>query len=431
MANINIFVVKHILMAYAFFYPFFMAWIWMFGGLVFYLKWERRKVPLEIFTTNNEPNAPLCSIVIPCFNEELNLRETLHYALQSNYPNLEVIAIDDGSSDGTWSILCELVQNYSRLRIFRHAANEGKAMALRTGAAVAHSDYLVCIDGDALLHPDGAAWIMHHLTAPNSRVGAVTGNPRIMNRSTILGKVQVGEFSSIIGLVKRAQKIYGRVFTVSGVIAGFRRTALASVGFWSDSNLTEDIDISWRLQMNFWDIRFEPRALCYIYMPETFKGLWKQRLRWAKGGVEVVQEQFKLLLKWRKRRFWGIIIEYVASVFWAYTMLAIMIIYFIGLAMPLPRLLYINSILPEWYGVMLGLTCLFQFFVSITLDSRYESKKLLTRVYFWVIWYPLLFWVLNMFTVVWAVPAVLFSKRRRARWVSPDRGFQKALPNAD
>lgn len=99
------------------------------------------------------------------------------------------------------------------------------------------------------------------------RIGAVTGNPRILNRSSILGKLQVGEFSSIIGLIKRAQRTYGRIFTVSGVIAAFRKTALVRVGFWSDDKITEDIDISWKLQMDHWDIQYIPQALCYIYMP--------------------------------------------------------------------------------------------------------------------------------------------------------------------
>ena len=84
---------------------------------------------------------------------------------------------------------------------------------------------------------------MWHL-ANGPRVGAVTGNPRIRNRSTLLGRLQVGEFSSIIGLIKRAQRIYGRIFTVSGVIAGFRISALHQVGYWNTDMVTEDIDVS-------------------------------------------------------------------------------------------------------------------------------------------------------------------------------------------
>lgn len=117
----------------------------------------------------------------------------------------------------------------------------------------------------------------------NPRVGAVTGNPRIRTRSTLIGKVQVGEFSSIIGLIKRTQRVYGGVYRFR-VIAAFRRSALADVGYWSDDMITEDIDISWKLQLRRWSVFYEPRALCWILMPETLRGLWKQRLRWAKGA---------------------------------------------------------------------------------------------------------------------------------------------------
>ncbi len=158
-------------------------------------------------------------------------------------------------------------------------------MRLKPGAAAAKSEYLVCIDGDALLDRDAAAYIVEPMLY-NPRVGAVTGNPRIRTRSTLVGKIQVGEYSSIIGLIKRTQRIYGNVFTVSGVIAAFRRSALAEVGYWSDDMITEDIDISWKLQLNQWTIFYEPRALCWILMPETLKGCGNS----ACAGLRAVQK---------------------------------------------------------------------------------------------------------------------------------------------
>src|SRR5690606_14590126 len=152
------------------------------------------------------------------------------------------------------------------------------------GALAARSEYLVCIDGDALLAEDAVAYLVAPLIE-NPRVGAVTGNPRIRTRSTLIGRIQVGEFSSIIGLIKRTQRVYGRVFTVSGVVAAFRRSALDRVEYWSPDMITEDIDISWKLQLDHWSIFYEPRALCWILMPETLRGLWKQRLRWSRGGA--------------------------------------------------------------------------------------------------------------------------------------------------
>src|SRR5690606_6379333 len=132
--------------------------------------------------------------------------------------------------------------------------------------------------------------------------------PRIRNRSTLLGKLQVGEFSSIIGLIKRAQRTYGRIFTVSGVVVCFRKTALHDVGYWSPDMLTEDIDVSWKLQLHHWDVRFEPHALCWILTPETLTGLWKQRVRWAMGGIQVVMKHFRIqhIFSWKSRRMWPV-----------------------------------------------------------------------------------------------------------------------------
>lgn len=405
------------LFAFVFFYPLCMAWVWVIGGLWFFFKREYPKPKLPV------PAGEGCTIIIPCFNEEAQVRETIRYALQTQYPEFEVIAVNDGSSDQTAAILDELERENDRLRVVHLATNQGKAFALRSGALVSRYEYLVCIDGDALLHPHAALWMMHHLVK-YPRVGAVTGNPRILNRSSILGKLQVGEFSSIIGLIKRAQRTYGRIFTVSGVIVGFRKTALERVGFWSEDKITEDIDISWKLQFDHWDIQYVPQALCYIYMPETMTGLWKQRLRWAQGGVEVLREYTPKILKWHLRRMWPVMLESLVSVVWAYMMVFIFLLFFIGLIFPMPDSLYIPSLLPQWYGTMLGLTCLIQFLVSLWIDKRYDGSGRFIRNYFWVIWYPLFFWLLTTLTTVVALPKALFQSKKRARWVSPDRGFR-------
>src|ERR1700733_5580057 len=275
--------IRSLMLAYSFYYPLTMSLFWIVGGLVYYLHWERK--------TGRHADPPILShwpratVVVPCHNEGAQVRETIAYAADQDYPDYEIIAIDDGSSDDTGRILDELTGVYPQLRVLHFPHNQGKAMGLRMATLAANSDFLICIDGDALLDRYATRWLMWHLTT-GSRVGAVTGNPRIRNRSTLLGRLQVGEFSSIIGLIKRAQRVYGRIFTVSGVIACFRKSALHDVGYWNTDMVTEDIDISWRLQMRHWEIRYEPNALCWILMPETLRGLWKQRLRWAQGGSE-------------------------------------------------------------------------------------------------------------------------------------------------
>jgi biofilm PGA synthesis N-glycosyltransferase PgaC len=236
--------------------------------------------------------------------------------------------------------------------------------------------------------------------------------------------LQVGEFSAVIGLIKRAQRVYGRVFTVSGVVAAFRKSALHQVGYWSTNMVTEDIDISWKMQTHYYDVRYEPNALCWILMPETLKGLWKQRVRWAQGGAEVLFKFKDIFSDVKKRRMWPIYTELVVSIFWAYLMCAIFILWVIGQFVDLPTYLHVTSIVPGWNGTLLAVTCLLQFAVSLFIDSRYEPH--IRRYYYWMIWYPMLFWMLSVATTVVGLPTAFFKDRnKRATWTSPDRGLHQ------
>ena len=101
--------------------------------------------------------------------------------------------------------------------------------------------------------------------------------------------------------------------------------------------VTEDIDISWKLQMHHWQIQYEPCALVWILMPETIWGLYKQRLRWAQGGSEVLLRYTKKLFAWRQRRMWPVAIEYIMSLVWSYTMAIIVTLWVLGHVIDLPH----------------------------------------------------------------------------------------------
>lgn len=408
------------LFQFAFFYPLTMSIVWMVGSLYYFYRREykqpRRHEPPQL------AEYPFVTILVPCHNEGDNVVETIAALETQRYPHFEIIAINDGSTDNTAAKLDALLASSPRLRVIHLDKNQGKATALRIGTLAAKSEYLVCIDGDALLDEYATHWMLSHLVS-GPRIGAVTGNPRVRNRSTLLGRLQVGEFSSIIGLIKRAQRVYGRLFTVSGVICAFRKTALHRIGYWSDDMITEDIDISWRLQLDHWDIRYEPNALCYILMPETFKGLWSQRLRWARGGVEVLKRHARSMFSWRKRRMWGVLLEYSLSVTWAYVMLGIILLWLLGKVIELPPQLHVETILPRWHGLILATVCLLQFAISMIIDRRYEAR--VGRNFYWMVWYPTAYWLLSMFTTVVAVPKTLFQRSgKRAVWNSTDRGIK-------
>lgn len=402
-------------------YPFAMSWIWMAGGILFYFARERQRSGPDF-----QPQlsyTPMVSILIPCHNEEAQIDETIAALEDTDYPGeWEAIAINDGSTDSTAAKLNRLTERYSFLRAVHLAENKGKALALRTGALMAKGKYLICIDGDALLEANAVSWLAARLQL-RPQVGGVTGNPRIRNRSTLLGKLQVGEFTTIIGLIKRTQMNYGKIFTMAGVIAAFRKRALHDVGYWSPEMLTDDIDVTWKLQRSGWYVLYEPTAVCWILMPETLKGLWRQRLRWAQGSAETAIKYGTSLFTKKGRRMLPILIEYGLSLFWAHCVLITIVLAIIELITGFTLETGIDGIIPSYWAVLLAMTFLLQSFVSMMLERRYEPT--IFRYYFWMVWYPLAYWLIMATTAVVGMYKAIFSGRKKlATWVSPDRGIR-------
>ena len=141
-------------------------------------------------------------------------------------------------------------------------------------------------------------------------------------------------------------------------------------------------------------------------------GLWDMHVHFG-GGPDLTAENKALL---------PVYIEYFTSVLWAYTMATVMLLWLAGQFIEIPEPWHVNTMIPGWHGVVIGSTCLLQFGVSMFLDRRYEQG--LGKHFYWMIWYPLAFWALNVFTTLVAVPRVLLRGRQRATWISPDRGLR-------
>lgn len=409
----------HFAIEFIFYYPLAMSVVWIVGSLCFFYRREKKiKDQLPVLT-----EYPAVSILIPAHNEQLAIKSTIDSVMKANYPDFEVIVIDDGSTDDTLVIAQEQIEKFDNLKVIALEQNMGKAMALKYGTMSSKGNLILTLDADAYLDTNAITYMVaHFINGP--RVGAVTGNPRVRNRTSLLAKIQIGEYSSIIGMIKRTQRLIGKVLTVSGVIVAFRKEALYDVGLWDNDMVTDDINITWKLEKRFWDIRYEPRALCWILVPETIGGLWRQRLRWSQGGGEVIRRHFNIWQDWRYRRLWPVYIEYITSVFWSYLYVFALLWWLISFVYPLPENNF--GIIAKWKGSMLTLVCLIQFSVAIFIDKHYE--KGLLKYIFWVVWYPIIYWILSSLVTVWATPKALFRKMGgNAVWVSPDRGLVKKL----
>lgn len=405
---------------FCFGYPFVMSWYWMIGALLFWLSIERRYAPIT------QPPAwaadqPI-SVIVPCHNEADNLRETFGVLAASDYPEFEMIAVNDGSTDNTGEILDKLSAEFPNMRVVHLTENRGKATAMNVGALLAKHEILVLIDGDALLDPHALGWVGWHFKL--RFVGGLTGNPRIRNRSSLLGRLQVGEFSSIVGLIKRAETVYGRLFTVSGVICAFRKRALDDGGWWSPRTLTDDVDISWRIQRANWRIIYAPNAVSWVLMPETLRGLWRQRLRWAEGGDQMIADNAAHIFRGGTPSLLPVFVNVLLAITWSYLILGTIMLWMLQAAgVPVLSDLPVISVVPPWYGLALCITYLTQAVVSAALERRFEPHIL--RGLFWAIWYPMAYWLLITATAVVALPRTLILTRKdHTTWVSPDRGLR-------
>ncbi|MFW6035640.1 MAG: poly-beta-1,6-N-acetyl-D-glucosamine synthase [Halothermotrichaceae bacterium] len=391
-----------------------MSLIWISGSIFFFQTKEQ-----EEDIVFDDYDWPPVSIIIPCYNEEDNIEETINYLDKLIYPEKEMIVVNDGSTDQTGEILKLLSCQYDNLRVIDCKENRGKANALQIATFAAKTEYLICLDADAILDPYAAYYLIYHFLHRGERVAAVTGNPRIRNRDTLLSRLQIVEYASIIGAIKRTQRLMGKIMTVSGVVVAFRKKALVDVGLWDRDMVTEDISISWKLQERFWDVRYESRALCWMLVPETLRGIWKQRIRWAQGGHEVIIRHWKMLLDWRHRRIWPIYIEQWLSLLWSYSWLFVISYQFI----------YSNSIKDFLFwltfaSIALVFLSLNQLGTALTIDNQYDN---VSKYYIWAAWYPSLYWILNSVIVMFAFPRAVLShfKGGLAKWTSPDRGKRR------
>ena len=258
--------------------------------------------------------------------------------------------------------------------------------------------------------PDILKFMVPHFHSP--RCAAVTGNPRVVNRDSFLAKLQAIEFASIISLMRRAQRVWGRIMTMSGVVGIFRRSALLDVGLYSPEMATEDIDLTWRLQLRHWDVRYESRAVMWMRVPQSLRGLWRQRRRWALGLSQVLARHGRTLLHWKHRRFWPVLVEASLSVIWAYIYVILTIIWSVSYAVGYPPVG--ASPIPNFWGMLIATVCLLQLMTGVMLDRGYDSK--LPRYFVVAVFYPLVYWILMAVITVITAPLGLNVNRQKRKY---------------
>jgi cellulose synthase/poly-beta-1,6-N-acetylglucosamine synthase-like glycosyltransferase len=229
------------------------------------------------------PHLPSVSIIVPCFNEEKTLEKTVLSLLGLNYPKekLFITIVDDGSKDSTYKKAIEMTK-YPNVRAFTQK-NGGKFTALNFGIRNSNTEIIGCLDADSTVHPDSLLKMIPYFKGKD--VVAVTPAMKVHNANTILQKMQRVEYNIGIFLKKIMGKL-DAIHVTPGPFSLFKKNVFEKIGYFRHAHNTEDMEIAFRIQNNYYRIANCPTAFVYTITPSTFKKLYKQRTRWTYGFIK-------------------------------------------------------------------------------------------------------------------------------------------------
>lgn len=242
---------------------------------------------------------PFVSILVPAYNEGAVIQGSIRSLVTLDYPRYEVIVIDDGSSDDTYRKAAAFEGMHGRCEVrVVHQKNGGKAHALNTGIRAARGSLVLCMDGDSALATATLRRAVRHFADPN--VGAVAGSVKVVNRSNVLTALQALEYIEGLNMVRSAQAFFRVVNIIPGPIGVFRRDALLRIGGYEADTFAEDCDLTLRLLIEGWQIRYEPASIAYTEAPEKILDLLKQRYRWTRGILQALRKHRRYLIDPRR-----------------------------------------------------------------------------------------------------------------------------------
>ncbi|MBI5085639.1 MAG: glycosyltransferase [Acidobacteria bacterium] len=236
---------------------------------------------------------PAVSVVIAAFNEEKVIRRTVESVLDSDYAGLEVVVVDDGSSDGTLALLREAFASNERVRVMTQE-NAGKSAALNRAFRAARNEIVVAVDADTIFRRETIQRLVRHFE--DERVGAVSGNARVGNRHNWLTRFQSIEYILGFNLDRRALDLVNAITVVPGAVGAWRKSLVLDLGGFSHDTLAEDTDLTIGIRRQGYVIRYEDSAVALTEAPEDIGSLARQRFRWAFGTLQAAWKHREVTL---------------------------------------------------------------------------------------------------------------------------------------
>jgi biofilm PGA synthesis N-glycosyltransferase PgaC len=246
----------------------------LFLSIIYNIKRKNRKLQ----------NPPSISIIVPAYNEAKTIRSCIQSLQTLNYPNYDITVIDDGSTDNTY----EEASQCKGIKLIKQE-NQGKPSALNNGIRSSTGEIVVTVDADTTIDKDALGGIAERF-ASNNKLGAVAGNVKVRPEPKIMNPIQSAEYALGINLIRKGQSVLGCVMIVPGPIAALKREAVEKVGNFSDDTFAEDFDITVKVLKLGYRVEYEERSLAYTDAPKNIEDLVKQRRRWYRGMMQVLDK---------------------------------------------------------------------------------------------------------------------------------------------
>ena len=293
MANFFLYVALFLLWFMLFYHIFLML-----GG---YLEFLKHDEDVKNFS-ENEGKLPTVSILIPAHNEQLVIENTLQAMVNLKYPKdkLEVIPINDNSSDETGFIVDEYAKRYPFIKPLHTkppTGGKGKSGALNQGLKHSTGEVIAVYDADNTPEPEAIYNLVIGLNN-DKKAAAVVGKFRVLNSNeNLLTRFINIETLTFQWLAQAGRWHWFKMTTIPGTNFAIRRSVIEELGGWDEQAISEDTELSFRVYNAGYRIRFFPAAITWEQEPETLSVWWKQRMRWAQGNQYVI---FKFLTQLRQ-----------------------------------------------------------------------------------------------------------------------------------
>jgi len=250
---------------------------------------------------------PKVSVIIPAYNEEMVIKKTIDAVIEAQYPDKEIIVVDDGSTDKTLQVSKQFKNQVKIL----HKENGGKASALNYGIVYAKGEIIVIVDADTIIERQSIVELVKGY-ADNEAVGAVAANIKIKNRVNWITKCQALEFITGLQIIRRAFDEFGAISIIPGALGSFKKKYVTGTGSYGHETIVEDFDQTIKLLKTGHFTQGSDKAVGYTEAPSSVREFAKQRKRWYRGNIQVLDRHRDALTNTRFGNLQKIALPYAA-----------------------------------------------------------------------------------------------------------------------